>query len=87
MIEEALAVDRLTRLLIEDEITRPARERFQRWALDGDHGSLLYLSSCPHCISLWAAGAILLAPRKLRRALAIAGAVSIAYEIRERLKA
>lgn len=87
MIEEALAADRLTRLLMEDEISRPAREAFQRWALDGGHGTLLYLSTCPWCLSLWAAGAILLLPKKVRRALAVAGAVSIAYEVRERLKA
>lgn len=46
----ALAVHRLTRLLTEDEITRPLRA----WA-EARGGRLAYLSACPWCVSLYVA--------------------------------
>jgi hypothetical protein len=55
----ALAVHRLTRLLIEDEVTDPARTRIRRWA-DGTaereaHPAVTYLLTCPWCVSVWVA--------------------------------
>jgi len=46
----ALAVHRLTRLAVEDEITRPLRERITDAAPDG---RLAYLVTCPWCVSMW----------------------------------
>lgn len=43
----ALTVHRLTRLLADDEITRPLRDRVGRL---GDRAT--YLAHCPRCISL-----------------------------------
>jgi hypothetical protein len=47
----ALAVVRLTGLVIEDEVTEPIRE----WVLDRvpDDGKLAYLITCPWCVSIY----------------------------------
>jgi hypothetical protein len=55
----ALAVHRLTRLAVADEVTRPLRERVTSWA-EGDawrpaHPQVAYFINCPWCISLWVA--------------------------------
>lgn len=47
----ALAVFRLTRLLVEDEVTRPLRERLA----DNAEGRLAYFVTCPWCVSVWVA--------------------------------
>lgn len=63
----ALAVQRLTQLLVEDELTRPVREAITRWAAGAEEFSfrdrVAVLSSCPACMSVWAAAGILLASR------------------------
>lgn len=48
----ALAVHRLTRLVVEDEVTRPARERLTAAAPEG---RLAYFLTCPWCVSMWVA--------------------------------
>lgn len=50
----ALAVHRLTRLAVEDEVTRPARERIQEAAPEG---RLAYFVTCPWCVSVWVGAA------------------------------
>jgi len=46
----ALAVWRVTLLVVADELTRPLRELvLRRW----DGGRLEYLLSCPWCASVW----------------------------------
>lgn len=66
----ALAVHRLTRLAVDDEVTRPLRER-----LEGRGERVAYLVHCPRCVSVWTAagwaGLSVLAPRTAR----VAGAV------------
>jgi hypothetical protein len=66
----ALAVARLTRLLITDEITDPVRTRIAGWA-EGTaerraHPQIGYLVTCPWCVSIWTAagwaGLAILAP-------------------------
>lgn len=57
---DALAVHRITRLVIEDEITADFRE----WVLE-HHGhpsqsKLSYFVTCPHCVSVWAAALVAL---------------------------
>jgi len=95
VIEEALAVWRLTRLITEDEITRPLRLRIAERAIKGDSRAR-WLSAwieCPHCVSVWAAaGVTLVLPhlpggRLARHTLAVAGVVSAAADLREALRA
>jgi Protein of unknown function (DUF1360) len=54
-----LAVARLTRLLVEDELTRPGRERLQKWAEGTAQRAawprLAYFVTCPWCVSVWIA--------------------------------
>lgn len=55
----ALAVHRLTRLAVEDEVTRPLRERITRWAEGTAERraapSVSYFVTCPWCVSVWVA--------------------------------
>lgn len=45
-----LAVDRIARLIVEDEITRPIREAIsERWP----DSKMSYLVSCKACVSVW----------------------------------
>jgi hypothetical protein len=86
---QALAAYRLTRLVIEDEITEPLRDKVvQRFGAPAD-SKLSYLSTCPFCVSMYASAGIVMAdmmvPRLARpviRALALSAAVSLAYERR-----
>jgi hypothetical protein len=54
---DLLATQRITRLVAEDKITEPIRE----WVWETHPPSetkLGYFLTCPHCISIWAAGAV-----------------------------
>jgi hypothetical protein len=54
---DALAVARLTRLLVMDSITRPARD----WIVKGGRPMLIEFSTCPWCVSPYlAAGVVVL---------------------------
>lgn len=68
----AVATVRAARLITEDEILAPARERVLEWALprqpdpedprpvygQGGHPRIAYLITCPWCVSVWAAAAL-----------------------------
>ena len=80
----AAAAARLTRLVTEDEITRPAREMVIDWSERGGpwRQKMAYLVDCQWCTSIWAAGAVLVASRtRGGRWLNKAGAVSMAAVI------
>lgn len=69
--KELLAAKRLTRLVVQDEITRPLRQKYD--------GQLGYLLNCPYCVSVWTSFFItllgIIAPkvsRVLNTALALA---------------
>ena len=66
-IVELMAVHRLTKLIVEDEITRPAREAVFAWAEGAKEFSLreriASAIDCPACSSVWAGAAVLLASR------------------------
>lgn len=57
----ALAVHRLTRLLVEDEITRRPRQAVQAWARGTAtrraRPQVEYLTGCPWCVSIYVAAA------------------------------
>lgn len=46
----ALAVHRLTRLVVEDTIADPIRDRIRERAPEG---RLAYFLTCPWCVSVW----------------------------------
>jgi hypothetical protein len=70
----ALAVARLTRLLVTDEITRRPREAVQEWARGTAtrraRPQIEYLVSCPWCVSVYVAsgwaGLVILTPGPAR---------------------
>lgn len=68
----ALAVHRLTRLVTEDEVTAPLRDRITNAAPEG---RLAYLVSCPWCVSIYAAAGWAAATVAAPAATAAAGAV------------
>lgn len=69
LLIDTAATARLTRLVVNDEISRPAREYVEA---NLDPGSrLTYLVNCPYCVSVWAAFAVQFAPRWVVRALAL----------------
>lgn len=85
----ALATQRLTQLITEDEIARPAREAVTQWAAPHPEYSVpervSTLIGCPACVSIWAAAGVLLASRVapgrvLVRILAASGASLIIAE-------
>lgn len=65
------ATTRLTRLVVEDEITRELRELVER--ITGSDSKLTYLVNCPYCVSVWAGAAVQAMPRWAVYALAMSG--------------
>lgn len=68
---------RLTRLVTEDEVTRPLREAVsKRWP-----GSRVeYLVNCPACVSVWAGAAATVMPKWLACSLALsAGTLGVKW--------
>ena len=64
MITAALAIARLTSLVAEDELTAPLRTAVEDWARRNPDSvlrdRLAYLTWCSGCVSVWAAGAVLI---------------------------
>lgn len=60
MLWAALAVARMTRLVTQDEITRPLRGMVLRRLNDENpvHLKLAYLLECPWCVSIWVGAAV-----------------------------
>jgi hypothetical protein len=54
LVVDALATYRLTRLLVIDEISRPARA----WLGQRYTGWFVYLTSCIWCMSMWVSGLV-----------------------------
>jgi len=90
----ALATQRLTQLITEDELTRPVRESINRWAKDAPDLSfrdrVAVLASCQACMSVWAGAAVLVASRfrisqPLVRILAGSGVALLLTAVKERL--
>lgn len=80
----ALATFRLTRLIIEDQIFEPVRNRI--WAKYPPTTQIGYLFTCPWCVSIWAgslltAGYILIPTITLAIALvlSLSAAVGLLY--------
>lgn len=66
-ITMALAVHRIARLVVEDEITRPYREAVEEWSDGADEFSLRErvntLIGCKLCVSVWAGALVVLLAR------------------------
>lgn len=84
-VRVGLAVHRLTRLVTEDEIMRPAREKISGWAFGAPEFSLKErintLIGCQRCVSVWAAAAVIaleaLPPGRILTSVLAASDVSI----------
>ncbi len=79
---DALAVYRITRLIYQDDITGPLRERV--YIKFGDESFISELIRCPWCVSVWVAGGVAVADgvlpkawEKAARPLALAAAAGI----------
>jgi len=96
LITDILATHRVTRLVVDDELTKPIREYI--WHNHPpDETKLGYFVTCPFCVSIWAGGAVALMSatpstsvfsgtvRVLKYTLALSGAVSLAREALDRL--
>lgn len=86
LIVGVLATERITRLIVEDEITRPLREAI---TTQFPNSKLTYLVSCKACVSVWAALAVSsgLVPRRVTSALAFSSAMLILDRQDERVGA
>jgi hypothetical protein len=85
LLVDALATYRGTRLIVEDKVAEPIRDKIWE-TFDVENSYLGYLISCPFCASVWVGGAIaaanMAAPKlskPLRYALALS-AVTCMYE-------
>lgn len=81
-----LAVNRITHLIVDDEITRPLREAVERRWPDS---KLSYLVTCPKCVSVWAGLAVSsgLVPRRVSWALALSAASLLVDDQTDRIGA
>ena len=68
---DVAATARVTRLVVEDEIARPARVWVE--VRTGPDSRLTYLVNCPYCVSVWAGIAVQVMPRWAVRAMALSG--------------
>lgn len=59
LIVDALATHRITRLVLEDKVTEDLREKVFAKAHPSE-SKLSYFLTCPHCVSVWAGGAVTL---------------------------
>ena len=67
---DVAATWRITRLVMDDEITRPLREAVTyRWP----ESKAAYLVACPYCVSVWAGAVVQILPRPLRWTLGLSG--------------
>lgn len=78
LVIRTAAAWRLTRLVVDDEITRELRDAV---AAKHGHGSkLTYLVNCPYCVSVWAGLIAAVLPRRAAGALALSsGTIGIKW--------
>lgn len=71
LVIDVAATQRLTNIITDEEITRPAREWITATMPEGSR--LTYLVNCPRCVSVWAGLAIGsgITPRWAKLALAL----------------
>lgn len=96
LVIDILATQRVTRLVVDDELTSPVREYIWK-NHPPDETRLGYFVTCPFCVSIWAGGLVALMSttpstsmfsgtvRVLKYTLALSGAVSLAREALDRL--
>ena len=85
---DALAVKRLTRLIVEDTITEPVRNAiFKRFGPPETSRGVSFLVTCPHCVSIWVAAGVtaarMITPRvwsPVARGLALSAVTSLIAE-------
>jgi hypothetical protein len=91
-----LSTQRLTQLVVEDEITRPLRVAVEKWAAGYPENSLRervdFAVNCGACASVWTAAAVLIADqfpagRVLLRILAASAAALGVKAVLDKLEA
>lgn len=75
----ALATYRVTKLLIEDEITEPVRSRIQE-KFPPESTKIGYLTTCPWCVSVWVALPVYFLPKSVKTALAASAVTGLVSE-------
>jgi hypothetical protein len=79
LLVRALAVRRLTELVVDDEVSKPLRDAVEaRWP--GSRAA--YLLTCKRCVSVWAGLLIVICPAWLTGALAYSAVTILADEWR-----
>jgi hypothetical protein len=85
LVIDALATYRLTRLVVEDEITADLRDLVWN-KYPPEKTKVGYAITCPHCTSMYAALLVAAAPRRARPlvyALALAAITSLLHDARQ----
>lgn len=73
------ATYRLTKLIQEDEILSPIRDRFHQ-TFPPESSKLGYLSTCPWCLSMWIAPVAHFLPTSIKAALTASAVTGIISE-------
>lgn len=77
-VVRVMAAWRITRLIVDDEITRELRDAVEEHF--GEDSKWTYLVNCPYCVSVWAGLAVMVLPRPITGALAAsAGTLGIKW--------
>lgn len=98
LIIDALTTYRITRLVTEDTITDPLREKIfdSRFLPDPssshfpDHPLIpnpAYILTCPHCASVYAAALTLILPNPAKKILALAAVTTLIHQYTDKLGA
>lgn len=82
LLVDAVATYRLTRLVVQDDITAPLRAKVRHAAMrqidsPGIASKIDTLISCPWCVSMWIAGGVYVARRAAPRAWAPLAAILV----------
>lgn len=80
LLVRCLATWRVTSLVVDDEVSRPLRELVaRRWP----GSKAAYLVTCPRCVSVWAAAAVLIIPEWACTLLGLSGATMLVNDVRD----
>ena len=78
LLIRVLAAWRITRLVVDDEIAAPLRDKVRD--VTGPDSKWTYLVNCPYCVSVWAGLAVAVKPKWMASSLAAsAGTLGIKW--------
>lgn len=86
VLVDVLATHRITRFVTEDQLFEPVRKLVWK-RFDPETTKIGYFVTCPHCVSIWAAGVVVLARSvtpdrwdKIARVLALSAVAGLVAE-------